>query len=154
MAVVEERPDLTLCFASDGAKYHWKVLTAMACQLPEEATGDVYFLVDVFYVAEHLADAAKAIAGEDTPEVCMPPRQRWRRSQRRSYAIVVPPAVRRTTASRTRTPTASRAAATCLGLQRLGKASASPCRRSQCPAHGTPFDTSLLGSLDTLSEQR
>jgi hypothetical protein len=33
MAVVEERPDLALCFASDGAKYHWKVLTAMACQL-------------------------------------------------------------------------------------------------------------------------
>ncbi len=68
MAVLEERPDLTLCFASDGAKYHWKVLTGMACQLPEEATGDVYFLVDFFHVAEHLADAAKAIAGEDTPE--------------------------------------------------------------------------------------
>jgi hypothetical protein len=68
MAVVEERPDLALCFASDGAKYHWKVLTAMACQLPEEAHGDVYFLVDFFHVAEYLADAAKAIAGEGTPE--------------------------------------------------------------------------------------
>jgi hypothetical protein len=68
MAVVEERPDLTLCFASDGAKYHWKVLAAMACQLPEDATGDVYFLVDFFHVAEYLADAAKAIAGEGTPE--------------------------------------------------------------------------------------
>ncbi len=66
-AVLEERPDLTVCFASDGAKYHWKVLTGMACQLPEEATGDVYFLVDFFHVAEHLADAAKAIA-DGTPE--------------------------------------------------------------------------------------
>ncbi|MEZ4439266.1 MAG: hypothetical protein R3B72_09265 [Polyangiaceae bacterium] len=68
MAVLDERPDLTLCFASDGAKYHWKVLAGMACQLPEEATGDVYFLVDFFHAAEHLADAARAIAGDDTPE--------------------------------------------------------------------------------------
>lgn len=68
MAVLEERPDLTICFASDGAKYHWKVLTEMACQLPEGATGDLYFLVDFFHVAGYLADAAKAIAGEGTPE--------------------------------------------------------------------------------------
>ena len=68
MAVLEERPDLSICFASDGAQYHWKVLTGMACQLPEEATGDVYFLTDFFHVAEYLGDASKAIAGEGTPE--------------------------------------------------------------------------------------
>lgn len=71
MAVLEERPDLTVCFASDGAKYHWKVLTGMAAQLPEELTGDVYFLVDFFHVAEHLGDAAKAICGDGTPEAAV-----------------------------------------------------------------------------------
>ena len=68
MAALDERPDLTICFASDGAKYHWKVLAGMACQLPEEATGNVYFLADFFHVAEYLGNAAKAIAGDGTPE--------------------------------------------------------------------------------------
>ncbi|MEZ4447220.1 MAG: hypothetical protein R3B72_49530 [Polyangiaceae bacterium] len=67
MAVLEERPDLTLCFAGrrqvplEGPGRH-------GLSAPQEATVDVYFLVDFFHVAEHLADAARAIAGEDTPE--------------------------------------------------------------------------------------
>ncbi len=67
-AVLDERPDVTVCFASDGAKYHWKVLAGMAAQLPKEATGDVYFLVDFFHVAGYLSQAANAIEGDDTPE--------------------------------------------------------------------------------------
>lgn len=67
-AVMDERPDVTVCFASDGAKYHWKVLAGMAAQLPDNAAGDVYFLVDFFHVAEYLSKAANAIAGDGSPE--------------------------------------------------------------------------------------
>lgn len=63
-----ERPDLTVCFASDGAPYHWKVLAEMAAQLPDEASGDVYFLADFFHVAEYVSKAAGAIEGDGTPE--------------------------------------------------------------------------------------
>jgi hypothetical protein len=66
--VLRERPDLTVCLASDGANYHWTVLTELAAQRPDEATGDVLFLTDFYHVAKYLTQAAEAVAGEGTPE--------------------------------------------------------------------------------------
>ncbi|MEQ1514848.1 MAG: hypothetical protein ABL934_19505, partial [Lysobacteraceae bacterium] len=38
-AVVEERPDINICFASDGAPPQWAALSAMRSRLPASATG-------------------------------------------------------------------------------------------------------------------
>lgn len=65
---LEERPDLTICFASDGALVHWEELEAMRDRLPEGVTGDVWFLVDRYHVAEYLTDCATLVAGAGTAE--------------------------------------------------------------------------------------
>lgn len=67
-AALEERPDLNICFASDGAVSQWDALEAMESRLPEEATGERMFLVDKYHLGSYLATAAKALAGEGTPE--------------------------------------------------------------------------------------
>lgn len=68
MTALNERPDLTVCLASDGAAQHWTVLSDMAVQFPEEATGQVHFLVDFYHVVKRLVHAADVIAGAGTPE--------------------------------------------------------------------------------------
>lgn len=68
MTALDERPDLTVCMASDGAPLHWSILSDMAVQLPEEATGEVHFIVDFYHVAKRLVHAADVIAGAGTPE--------------------------------------------------------------------------------------
>ena len=67
-AVLRERPELTVCLASDGAEHHWTVLAEMDAQRPAAATGEVYYLVDFYHAVKRLTDAANAIAGKDTPE--------------------------------------------------------------------------------------
>ncbi len=68
MAALHERPELTVCMASDGAPQHWTILADMAAQFPKQATGDVHFVVDFYHVAKRLVHAANVIAGEGTPE--------------------------------------------------------------------------------------
>jgi len=67
-AALEERPDLNVVFASDGALTHWDALEAMAKRLPANATGHRMFLVDLYHVAGYLGSTANLVAGEDTPE--------------------------------------------------------------------------------------
>lgn len=67
-AVLAERPELDICFASDGAPQHWRWLDAMAARLPLAATGRRMTLVDAFHVFEYVQLAANAIEGELTPE--------------------------------------------------------------------------------------
>jgi hypothetical protein len=67
-AALENRPDLNVVFASDGALTHWDALEAMAKRLPAAATGHRMFLVDLFHVAGYLGSAANVVEGEGTPE--------------------------------------------------------------------------------------
>lgn len=64
-AIIEERPELNICFASDGAAPQWTALEAMRVRLPASATGDRMMLVDAFHVAEYVQLAANATEGED-----------------------------------------------------------------------------------------
>jgi hypothetical protein len=65
-AVVEELPDVNICFASDGAAPQWTALDAMRSRLPASATGHRMSLVDAFHVAEYVQLAANALEGENT----------------------------------------------------------------------------------------
>lgn len=65
-AVVDERPDINLCFASDGAAPQWAALDAMRSRLPASAIGHQMTLVDAFHVAEYMQLAANAVDGENT----------------------------------------------------------------------------------------
>lgn len=68
MAVVAERPDMNVVFASDGAAAQWSSLDAMAKALPANFTGHTMDLLDAFHAAEYLQTAADAISGKDTSE--------------------------------------------------------------------------------------
>jgi len=68
MAVVAERPDMNVVFASDGAAPQWSSLRAMADALPANFTGHTMDLVDAFHVAEYLQEGAEAISGKATSE--------------------------------------------------------------------------------------
>lgn len=65
-SVVEERPDINICFASDGAAPQWAALDAMRSRLPASATGHQMSLVDAFHVAEYVQLAANAVGGENS----------------------------------------------------------------------------------------
>ena len=67
-AVLRERPDLNIVFASDGAAPQWEALEAIKHRLPETFTGHTMDLVDAFHVAEYVQEAANAIEGTDSPE--------------------------------------------------------------------------------------
>lgn len=65
-AVLEERPELNVVFASDGAEPQWSALAAIESRLPADCTGDRMRLVDAFHVAEYVQKAANAIDGIDS----------------------------------------------------------------------------------------
>lgn len=66
--VLEQRPELDVCFASDGDRHQWQVLEGMALRKPRTAIGTVMFLLDFFHGAEYLTEAAELIHGVDTPD--------------------------------------------------------------------------------------
>jgi hypothetical protein len=68
MAVVSERPDVNVVFASDGAAAQWTALAQIKSRLPAAFTGHSMDLVDAFHVAEYVQLAANAIEGKDPPE--------------------------------------------------------------------------------------
>lgn len=68
MAVVAERPDMDVVFASDGAAPQWASLRSLADALPANFTGHTMDIVDAFHVAEYLQQAAEAISGKATSE--------------------------------------------------------------------------------------
>lgn len=65
-SVVQERPDINICFASDGAAPQWAALDEMRARLPASATGHRMSLVDAFHVAEYVQLAANAVEGENS----------------------------------------------------------------------------------------
>ena len=65
-AILEERADLNICFASDGAAPQWTALEAMRARVPASARGHRMMLVDAFHVAEYVQLAANAVEGENT----------------------------------------------------------------------------------------
>lgn len=68
LAVLSERPDLNLCFASDGAPLHWKLLAKIRKRLPEDFGRDKTNLLDFWHAAEYLQLVANLIVGAETPE--------------------------------------------------------------------------------------
>lgn len=68
LAVVDERSDINIAFASDGAAPQWASLAAIKRQLPESFTGHTMDLVDAFHAAEYVQKAADASEGTDSPE--------------------------------------------------------------------------------------
>jgi len=67
-AVIEERPELSICFASDGAPQHWTILESMQERIPRTFHGIVTYLLDFFHAAEYVQLAANAACGAETPE--------------------------------------------------------------------------------------
>jgi hypothetical protein len=67
-AVVAERADVNIVFASDGAAPQWTALEAIAGRLPTQHTGHTMFVVDAFHVFEYVQKAANAVEGQDEPE--------------------------------------------------------------------------------------
>lgn len=62
------RPDLDVCFASDGALTHWDALEAMASRLPNPEGQTRALIVDRWHVEGYLGTAATVAAGAGTPE--------------------------------------------------------------------------------------
>lgn len=67
LAVLRERPDLNIVFASDGAAAQWAALEEIKGRLPKDLTGHTMDLVDGFHVAEYIQQAAEAIEGPSSP---------------------------------------------------------------------------------------
>lgn len=67
-AALEERPELNVVFASDGAVTHWDALEAMLKRLPAAATGQRMLLVDYFHLSAYLSNTANIVEGDGTPE--------------------------------------------------------------------------------------
>jgi len=67
LAVMRERPDLNVVFASDGAAPQWTALEGIKSRLPKDLTGHTMDLVDGFHVAEYVQQAAEAIEGPSSP---------------------------------------------------------------------------------------
>jgi hypothetical protein len=68
VAVLRERPDVNVVFASDGAAPQWTSLAEIKSRLPRTFTGHTMDLVDAFHVAEYVQQAADALEGKDSPE--------------------------------------------------------------------------------------
>jgi hypothetical protein len=68
LAVLRERPELNIIFASDGAAAQWDALLQIKQRLPDDHTGHTMDLVDAFHVAQYVQEAANAIEGTDSPE--------------------------------------------------------------------------------------
>jgi hypothetical protein len=60
-SVVAERPELNICFASDGAESQWHALKGIEARLPEGCTGHRMDLTDLFHVSEYLQLAATGV---------------------------------------------------------------------------------------------
>jgi hypothetical protein len=67
-AVLCERADMNIVFASDGAEPQWTMLDAIASRVPARCTGHTMKLVDAFHVAEYVQKAANAIHRSDQGE--------------------------------------------------------------------------------------
>lgn len=68
LAVLRERPELNIVFASDGAAAQWEALAQIKKRLPDEHSGHTIDLVDAFHVAQYVQEAANAIEGTDSPD--------------------------------------------------------------------------------------
>jgi hypothetical protein len=67
LAILCDRPDLNIVFASDGAEAQWIALEGIKSRLPKTLTGHTMDLVDGFHVAEYVQEGAEAIEGPSSP---------------------------------------------------------------------------------------
>lgn len=68
LAVLRERPEVNVVFASDGAAAQWEALDSIKSRLPTNFSGHTMSLVDAFHVAEYVQEGANAIEGTDSPD--------------------------------------------------------------------------------------
>jgi hypothetical protein len=60
-AVLAERPEMNIAFASDGAESQWDALAMIAANVPANCTGHQMDLLDLFHAAEYLQLGANAV---------------------------------------------------------------------------------------------
>jgi hypothetical protein len=82
--ILAQRPDLDICFASDGDHHQWSVLEGMALRLPRTALGLVLYLLDFFHAAEYLTEAAELVHGTDSVDAHAIA-ARWRETLKLAY---------------------------------------------------------------------
>lgn len=63
-----QRPDLDVCFASDGDRHQWKALDEMAERVSPRVTGRLWLLLDFFHAAQYLTEAAQLVYGVDSAD--------------------------------------------------------------------------------------
>lgn len=107
-AIIAERPELNIVYASDGAPLHWSAFATLDAQLPASATGDRMTLVDAFHVAEYIGKAANAIEGTGTANASIAAAT-WRETAKATKAGPAT-VVRSMRARRCAVPTAARVA--------------------------------------------
>ena len=57
---LDQRPELDVCFASDGDAQQWKLLDGISTSIPETSTGTVRYLLDFYHAATYIHEAANA----------------------------------------------------------------------------------------------
>ena len=66
---LDQRPDLDVCFASDGDAQQWKLLDALSTSVPESSTRTVRYLLDFYHAATYVHEAANAVLEEAAAKV-------------------------------------------------------------------------------------
>jgi hypothetical protein len=67
--VLDQRPDLDVCFASDGDAHQWRLLEALSVPVSQDPSRGIRFLLDFYHAATYLHDAANAVLDEPAAKV-------------------------------------------------------------------------------------
>jgi len=68
-AALDQRPDLSVGFASDGDAHQWRLLEALAVPVAQAPERRVRFLLDFFHAAIYVHEAAEAVLDESAAKV-------------------------------------------------------------------------------------
>ncbi len=61
LAVLEQRPDLDVSFASDGDPHQWTLLQGISVPVCEDSDRQVTFVLDFYHAADYVHNAAQAV---------------------------------------------------------------------------------------------
>lgn len=68
-ATLDQRPELDVCFASDGDAQQWKLLDGISTSMPESSTRSTRYLLDFYHAATYVHAAANAVLDESAARV-------------------------------------------------------------------------------------
>ena len=66
---LDQRPDLDVCFASDGDAHQWRLLEALSVPVSQDPSRGMRFLLDFYHAATYLHEAANAVLDEPAAKV-------------------------------------------------------------------------------------